>query len=142
MFDLHERLVADTVHIIDWPLCSILLMNDSTYPWVVLVPRRHGVVEIHELDKDDRETLMEEIAEASQRLQNTTKAHKINVAALGNVVPQLHVHVIGRFATDAAWPRPVWGVVPAQPFAPAALMAEVARMAQVFAIPASPTPAS
>lgn len=142
MFALHERLVADTVHIIDWPLCSILLMNDSTYPWVVLVPRRHGVVEIHELDKDDRDTLMEELAEASQRLQNTTKAHKINVAALGNVVPQLHVHVIARFATDAAWPRPVWGVVPAQPFAPAALTAEVARLAKVFAIPASPTPAS
>jgi diadenosine tetraphosphate (Ap4A) HIT family hydrolase len=133
MFALHERLMADTVHIVDWPLCSILLMNDSTYPWVVLVPQRHGVVEIHELDKDDRDVLMEEIAEASQRLQNTTKAHKINVAALGNVVPQLHIHVIARFATDAAWPRPVWGVVPSQPFTPAALAAEVVRLAKVFA---------
>lgn len=133
MFTLHERLVADTTHIIDWPLCSVLLLNDSTYPWVVLVPRRHGVVEIHELDKDDRQTLIEEITEASQRLQNTTKANKINVAALGNVVPQLHVHVIARFTTDAAWPRPVWGAVPAQPFTPAALAAEAARLAKVFA---------
>lgn len=143
MFALHERLAADTVHIIDWPLCNILLMNDTTYPWVILVPRRHGVVEIHELDKADRETLMEEIAEASQRLQNTTKAHKINVAALGNVVPQLHVHVVARFATDAAWPRPIWGVAPAQPFTAAALATEIARLVQVFTpSPASPTPAS
>lgn len=132
MFTLHERLEADTAHIIDWPLCSILLMNDASYPWIVLVPRRHGVVEIHELDKDDREVLMEEIAQAARLLQNATKADKINVAALGNVVPQLHVHVIARFATDAAWPRPIWGVVPAQPFTADALAAEAARLAKLL----------
>lgn len=132
MFTLHERLEADTAHIIDWPLCSILLMNDASYPWIVLVPRRHGVVEIHELDKDDREVLMEEIAQAARLLQNATKADKINVAALGNVVPQLHVHVIARFATDAAWPRPIWGVVPAQPFTADALAAEAVRLAKLL----------
>lgn len=132
MFTLHERLEADTAHIIDWPLCSILLMNDASYPWIVLVPRRHGVVEIHELDKDDREVLMEEIAQAARLLQNATKADKINVAALGNVVPQLHVHVISRFATDAAWPRPIWGVVPAQPFTADALAAEAVRLAKLL----------
>jgi diadenosine tetraphosphate (Ap4A) HIT family hydrolase len=133
MFVLHERLLADTVTITDWPLCRVLLMNDSNYPWVVLVPRRAGVVEIHELDSGDRQTLMDEMAEAARRLQNDTKAHKMNVAALGNVVPQLHIHVIARFATDPAWPKPVWGVVPGQPFAPDALQQEVARLKRLFA---------
>lgn len=133
MFVLHERLAADTVHIIDWPLCAVLLLNDSNYPWVVLVPRRHGVVEIHELDKTDRAILMEEIAEAATRLQKATGAHKMNVGALGNVVPQLHVHIIARFTSDSAWPRPVWGAVPAQPFTPAALAEETARLTKIFA---------
>jgi len=133
MFVLHERLVADTITIADWPLCRVLLMNDSNYPWIVLVPRRAGVVEIHELDSADRLTLMDEMAEAARRLQNHTKAHKMNVAALGNVVPQLHVHVIARFATDPAWPKPVWGVVPGQPFAADALEGEAARLKQLFA---------
>lgn len=133
MFVLHERLEADTVHITDWPLCRVVLLKDANYPWMVLVPRRHGVVEIHELDAADRATLMEEMAEAARRLQHATKAHKMNVAALGNVVPQLHVHVIARFANDAAWPRPVWGVVPAAPYSPSALADEVARCKQIFA---------
>ncbi len=132
MFVLHERLAADTVTITDWPLCRIQLMNDATYPWVVLVPRRSGVVEIHELDAGDRLTLIEEIAKASHLLQNSVKAHKMNVAALGNVVPQLHVHVVARFTTDPAWPKPVWGVVPPQPFEPHALEQEVARLKQLF----------
>jgi diadenosine tetraphosphate (Ap4A) HIT family hydrolase len=132
MFVLHERLAADTVTVTDWPLCSIQLMNDSTYPWVVLVPRRSGVTEIHELDADDRQTLVEEIARAAHLLQNSVKAPKMNVAALGNVVPQLHVHVIARFTTDPAWPKPVWGVVPGQPFAPDALEQEVARLKRLF----------
>lgn len=133
MFNLHERLAADTVTVTDWPLCRVLLMNDSLYPWVVLVPRRPGVVEIHELDAADRQLLMEEMTEAARRLQNAVKAHKINTAALGNVVPQLHVHVIARFTTDPAWPRPVWGVAPAQPYTPDALAREVERLQQILA---------
>jgi diadenosine tetraphosphate (Ap4A) HIT family hydrolase len=133
MFVLHERLEADSVHITDWPLCRVLLLNDSTYPWVVLVPRRHGVVEMHELDQNDRQTLMEEMTTAAHRLQNHVKATKMNVAALGNVVPQLHVHVIARFDTDPAWPRPVWGAVPARPYSPEALESQVFRLKQLFA---------
>lgn len=133
MFVLHERLEADTVFVANWPLCRVLLLNDANYPWLVLVPRRHGVVELHELDQDDRQALMEEMADAARRLQNHTKAHKINVAALGNVVPQLHVHVIARFAADAAWPKPVWGTVPATPYTPEALATQVAELQRLFA---------
>ncbi|MGE5475686.1 MAG: HIT domain-containing protein [Bacteroidales bacterium] len=133
MFVLHERLEADCALVTDWPLCRVLLLNDSTYPWLVLVPRRHGVIEMHELDQGDRQLLIEEIANASHRLQNHTKAHKINVAALGNVVPQLHVHVIARFATDPAWPRPVWGAVPAQPYTPEALEVQLSHLRRLFA---------
>lgn len=133
MFELHERLAADTVTITDWPLCRILLMNDATYPWLILVPRRHGVTEMHELDPSDRATLMEEITEASRRLHHHANADKMNVAALGNVVPQLHVHVIARFVGDAAWPKPVWGVMPAQPFGEAELARKIAELQARFA---------
>lgn len=132
MFALHERLEADTVFVTDWPLCRVLLLNDANYPWLVLVPRRHGVCEIHELDASDRAVLVEEIADAAHRLQNHAKAHKMNVGALGNVVPQLHVHVIARFTDDAAWPRPVWGAVPGVPYDPAALAARVAELRAVL----------
>jgi diadenosine tetraphosphate (Ap4A) HIT family hydrolase len=133
MFELHERLAADTVTVTDWPLCRILLMNDSSYPWLVLVPCRHGVTEIHELDVADRATLIEEMAEAARRLHHHCKADKMNVAALGNVVPQLHVHVIARFAADAAWPKPIWGVVPAKPYGEADLAAQIATLRRLFA---------
>ncbi|MBI2239882.1 MAG: HIT domain-containing protein [Magnetospirillum gryphiswaldense] len=116
MFDLHPRLQADTIPVVDWPLCRILLMNDCAWPWLILVPRRHGVTEIHELDACDRETLIQEMAHASRQLQNLTGADKMNVAALGNVVPQLHIHVIARFATDPAWPKPVFGFQPPAPY--------------------------
>lgn len=133
MFVLHERLEADTVFVTDWPLCRVLLLNDANYPWVVLVPRRHGVSELHELDHYDRQTLVEEITDASHRLQNHVKAHKMNIGALGNVVPQLHVHVIARFREDAAWPKPVWGAVPGQPYAPEVLAARIAELKTLFA---------
>lgn len=132
MFDLHERLAADTVTITDWPLCRVLMMDDSTYPWLVLVPRRHGVTEIHELDAADRAVLVEEMAEAARRLHHHSGADKMNVAALGNVVPQLHVHVIARFTGDAAWPKPIWGVVPVSRFGAAERDAKVADLRQLF----------
>ena len=121
MFELHPRLSADTIAVVEWPLCQVLLMNDSAWPWLILVPRRHGVSELHELDAGDREILVHEIATASHRLQNFCGADKMNVAALGNVVPQLHVHVIARFTTDPAWPRPVFGAQPPTPYQPEAL---------------------
>ncbi|CAA7619781.1 HIT domain-containing protein [Magnetospirillum sp. UT-4] len=128
MFELHERLAADCVAVTDWPLSRVLLMNDCSYPWLILVPRRHGVTELHELDSGDRVQLMEEIADASRRLQNLTHAPKINIAALGNVVPQLHVHVIARFHEDDAWPRPVWGTSPIRRYGGQELAQTVARL--------------
>nr|CAM74071.1 Histidine triad (HIT) protein [Magnetospirillum gryphiswaldense MSR-1] len=116
MFELHPRLKADTIPVIDWPLCRILLMNECAWPWLVLVPRRHGITEIHELDAGDREMLIQEIAAASNRLQNLSGADKMNVAALGNMVPQLHIHIIARFKDDPAWPKPVFGFQAPNPY--------------------------
>jgi diadenosine tetraphosphate (Ap4A) HIT family hydrolase len=109
-FALDPRLDAGTTLVKTLGLSELRLMNDARFPWLLLVPRRGGVREIIDLAEGDRQTLLEEIALASQALKATTGCHNLNVAALGNVVPQLHVHVIGRFPDDPAWPRPVWGV--------------------------------
>lgn len=132
MFELHPRIQADTVPVTQWPLCSVLLMNDSTYPWLLLVPRRDGVVEITDLDAQDRVALLDEIARASTALRQAVSPHRINIAALGNVVAQLHVHVIARNTDDASWPKPVWGAVPAVPYTPEALEARLAQLRAVL----------
>lgn len=132
MFDLHPRLQADTIPLTDWPLCRILLMNDSAWPWLVLAPRRHGVTEIHELDAGDREILIQEMAAAAHRLQNLTGADKMNVAALGNVVPQLHIHIIARTTEDPAWPKPVFGFQPPQPYDAEFLASYLPRLVQAL----------
>jgi diadenosine tetraphosphate (Ap4A) HIT family hydrolase len=98
-----------------------LLIKDANYPWLVLVPARPEIREIHDLSPADRAILVEEIAKAGERVQELFQADKINVAALGNVVPQLHIHVIARFINDPAWPKPVWGVVPAKEYEAGAL---------------------
>ena len=108
-FALHSRLAADTIPIGDLPLCSVLLIDDSRYPWLILVPRRPDLREIVDLAAEDRAALIEEVAAASRALRAVTGAEKLNVAAIGNVVAQLHVHVVARFKADAAWPEPVWG---------------------------------
>lgn len=126
-FTLHPQLAADCLDLGDWPLCRLLRMNDSTYPWLILVPRVTGARDMIDLADADQQRLMGEIGEASRILRQVTKAEKLNVAALGNVVPQLHVHVIARFAGDAAWPKPIWGVKPPVPYPPAAAEAEAAR---------------
>jgi diadenosine tetraphosphate (Ap4A) HIT family hydrolase len=107
-FHLHPQLEADTMPIADWGLSRVLLMNDARFPWVILVPRRAGLSDLHDLKHAERMVLIEEINRASTNLKTFTNAKKMNVAALGNMVPQLHVHVIARFETDVAWPRPVW----------------------------------
>ena len=112
-FVLHARLEADTFFGADWPLCRVLVMNDRRYPWLVLVPRRPGAVEIADLAPPDRALLIEEIARAGEILRGLPEVAKLNVGALGNLVPQLHVHVLGRRADDPAWPGPVWGHSPA-----------------------------
>ncbi|MCG8358691.1 MAG: HIT family protein [Kiloniellales bacterium] len=120
-FKLHERLADDTVEVERWSLSRVLLMNDSSYPWLILVPQRPGLRDFHDLADDDLPVMTGEIVRASRLLQDSFQPHKINVAALGNQVPQLHVHVIARFTDDAAWPGPVWGVVPTAPYAEDAL---------------------
>ena len=118
-FALHPRLEADTVAIGDWPLCRVLLMNDAQYPWFILVPRREGAREIYQLGDADQAQLLRESSQLSRALMQAFRGDKLNVAALGNVVPQLHLHHIVRFAGDPAWPAPVWGRHPARPYAPA-----------------------
>ena len=111
-FILHSQLAKDTVPLGDLPLSAVLLIDDRTYPWLLLVPRRRGVSEITDLGSIERAHLMSEITQVSDALKAETACDKLNVAALGNVVPQLHVHIIARFKSDAVWPRPVWGQVP------------------------------
>jgi diadenosine tetraphosphate (Ap4A) HIT family hydrolase len=118
---LDPRLAGDTVALGDLRLSRALLMNDANYPWLILVPRRPNLVELIDLDADGRVALMGEIAQASRALKAVTACDKLNVAALGNTVRQLHVRVVARFAGDAAGPGPVWGAVPPRPYDPAAL---------------------
>lgn len=113
---LDPALERDTIPIGDMPLCHVLLIDDSNYPWLLLVPRRRAIIEITELDYIEQAQLMSEIMQASRSLKSLTNCDKINIAALGNVVPQLHVHVIARSKTDPAWPKPVWGAVPARAY--------------------------
>ena len=109
---LHPQLERDTTPLGDLPLSRVLIINDANYPWLLLVPRRAGAVELIDLDDVERAQLMSEITLASRALKEVTECDKLNVAALGNAVPQLHVHVIARRKTDKAWPKPVWGAVP------------------------------
>jgi diadenosine tetraphosphate (Ap4A) HIT family hydrolase len=111
-WSLHARLTEDTIDIGDLPLCRVLVIKDAHYPWLLLVPRRPQIVEIIDLDEVEQAQLMTEISRTARALKAVTKCDKLNIAALGNMVPQLHVHVIARRTSDAAWPRPVWGVVP------------------------------
>jgi len=109
MFALHPQLAHDTFPIVDLALCSVLLMNNRLFPWVILVPQRKNIKEIIELSESDRHLLMDEISQISYAMQTVFLPDKLNVAALGNQVPQLHIHIIARFAADPAWPTPVWG---------------------------------
>lgn len=117
-FDLNERLAADTWTVKDLALCRVLLMNDKRYPWLILVPRREGLRDFHDVAEADKATFLAEIDHASAVLKVQTGAQKMNVAALGNIVPQLHVHVIARFEKDEAWPKPVWGLGEVVPYRP------------------------
>ncbi|MCY3860283.1 MAG: HIT family protein [Gammaproteobacteria bacterium] len=109
-FEVHHQLLNDCTDVGDAVLCRVLLMNDSRFPWLILVPRINGLRDLHELPVEHRSSLFNEIESASNAVKELIDADKINVAALGNQVPQLHVHVIGRLETDEAWPGPVWGV--------------------------------
>ena len=121
MFNLHPQLEQDSILIGRFGLCQIRLINDSNYPWVLLVPEREDVTEIHQLSIEDRSLLAEESAFLSATLAELFKADKMNSAAIGNMVPQLHVHHIVRYQTDPAWPAPVWGKHPMKPYTDEAL---------------------
>jgi diadenosine tetraphosphate (Ap4A) HIT family hydrolase len=113
---LNETLANLTTEIGDLALSRVLLENDANYPWLILVPRMPGVTELTDLDPNEQVQLLGEIDSAARALKSVTAFEKLNIAALGNIVKQLHVHVIGRRTTDAAWPKPVWGVTPAKAY--------------------------
>ena len=128
-FVLHPRLAADTLPVADLPLSRVLLMDDARFPWLILVPRRPALREITDLPAGERAALMEEIALASRALEREVGAEKLNVGALGNVVEQLHIHVVARFAADPAWPGPVWGSGAAVPYSEGGTEALAGRLA-------------
>jgi diadenosine tetraphosphate (Ap4A) HIT family hydrolase len=109
---LHPQLAQDTVPVGDLPLARVLLANDANYPWLILVPRLPGLVELIDLEENAQVQLLGEVAASARALKTITECDKLNIAALGNQVPQLHVHVIARKRTDAAWPGPIWGIKP------------------------------
>jgi diadenosine tetraphosphate (Ap4A) HIT family hydrolase len=125
-FALDERLARDTHVVGDLPLSRVLLMNDARWSWLILVPRREGLVELSDLDAADRALLIEEAARAALFLKAHAEADKINVGALGNVVRQLHLHIVARFVGDPAWPGPVWGHGAATPYGQANARAFIA----------------
>lgn len=140
-FQLHPRLAEDTFEVIRWPLCRVLLMNDSRFPWLILVPARDGLREIHDLEASDQMQFLRESIGLGRFLLEHFQGFKLNVAALGNVVPQLHVHHIVRYPDDPCWPRPVWGQGIALAYgcdAAEALVSTLrARLAAVFPVAAA-----
>ena len=115
-FQLHELLVRDCIELVDFPLSKLLLMNDSQYPWFVLVPRVEGIQDVYQLDWEQQQQFLNESSLLSEVLMQIYSGDKMNVAALGNVCPQLHIHHIVRFKDDPVWPKPVWGVNPMQAY--------------------------
>jgi len=136
-FTLHPQLAQDTVPVGDLALSRVLLANDANYPWLILVPRRPGLSELIDLDDDAQVQLLGEVAAAARALKSVTECEKLNIAALGNQVAQLHVHIIGRRHSDAAWPKPVWGAIPPRVYEPTARKALLASLRQQLAITAS-----
>jgi diadenosine tetraphosphate (Ap4A) HIT family hydrolase len=135
-FSLHPQLAADTVPVGDLPLSRVLLANDASYPWLILVPRLPALTEIIDLEENAQIQLLNEIAAASNALKDLTACDKLNIAALGNMVAQLHVHVIARSRSDAAWPKPVWGAAAPKTYDEAmreALIADLRRALQIGA---------
>jgi diadenosine tetraphosphate (Ap4A) HIT family hydrolase len=141
-FALHPTLARDTVEVTRLALCRVLLMRDRRFRWLILVPEREAVREIHELSTADRAMLIEEIARAGETLQRLFQPDKVNVGALGNMVPQLHVRVVARFTTDSAWPGPVWGSGAAEAYSEGEIAELRERLAAFFSAPEPQTPRS
>lgn len=128
MFELHPQLLEDTVILGEYPLSLVLLHKDSNYPWLLLVPKRTAIKEIHHLSEEDQLQLMRESGRLSEVMTDLFAPTTMNVAALGNVVSQLHMHHVARKEDDAAWPKPIWGVVPLKPYDQAALESLTERL--------------
>jgi diadenosine tetraphosphate (Ap4A) HIT family hydrolase len=133
MFTLHPQLEKDTFTIGELPLCRVLLMNNRHFPWLILVPKRDNIREIFELSASDYQTVMLEIRHVSEQFCALNNADKMNIAALGNVVSQLHIHIIARFETDAAWPKPVWSTA-IEPYNQNELLALVRALQKCFGL--------
>jgi diadenosine tetraphosphate (Ap4A) HIT family hydrolase len=131
-YELHPQLAADTHPVAAFELSELRLMDDANDPWLILVPRVAGAHELLDLDATQRHALTDEIDRATRALRDAFHPHKLNVAALGNLVPQLHVHVIARFQHDPAWPAPVWGRVAARPYSPEALVERIALLQETL----------
>ena len=116
MIKLHPQLEKDCIVLGEFSLCILLLLNDANYPWFILVPKREDIKELHQLSKTEQQLFLQESMFLSQCMERIFHPDKLNIAALGNVVPQLHIHHIARFTTDVCWPEPVWGKVAAIPY--------------------------
>ena len=116
MYQLHPTLATDTIAVGKLTLCDVLLNNNNHYTWLILVPRRNAIREIYELAVTDQLQLLKEINWVTQQIATHTKADKMNTAAFGNMVPQLHIHIIARHTTDPAWPQPIWAAMSSEPY--------------------------
>lgn len=128
MDKLHPRLREDCFPIGRFELCHLLLMNDARYPWCILVPDREDITEIHQLADRDQIQLIRESSRLARALESLFAPDKLNIAAIGNLVPQLHVHHVVRYRNDAAWPAPIWGHLPPSPYSEAAARAMLTRL--------------
>lgn len=133
MFNLHPQLAADTLLIEEWPLSLVLLAKDANYPWCILVPKRIDIREIHQLNQDDRLQLLKESCQLAEIMESNFSPIKMNVAALGNMVPQLHIHHVARFEDDIAWPKPIWGVAEAKKYEDSQLEERVTQLKKACA---------
>jgi diadenosine tetraphosphate (Ap4A) HIT family hydrolase len=133
--DIHPQLKNDCLTLGHLDLCHLLLVLDANYPWFILVPDREDITEIHQLDETDQQQLMRESVLLSRVLETVFSPDKLNIASLGNMVPQCHVHHIVRYRTDAAWPAPVWGRVPVKHYSEEALMSVVDTVKQALSLP-------
>lgn len=132
-FQLHPRLREDCIPVGNFDLCQLLLMNDSQYPWFVLVPQVEGLRELYELSKAQQQVFMEESSYLAEQLAVLYQADKMNIAAIGNLVPQLHIHHIVRYQTDRVWPAPVWGKFAAIPYGDAEIAGQLAQVRNALA---------
>lgn len=132
MFELHPQLSQDCHILGDFPLSRVLLSKDANYPWLILVPKKPAIGDIYQLDQADQQQLLAESSWVSEVMMGYFQADKMNVAALGNMVPQLHLHHVARFKNDEAWPKPIWGLLPAKPYEKKALEILLANLKEAL----------